>query len=113
MKNTNLGVVFLVLLVSRFAYSATNQISGNIFRISYEPTGAFLSIQDNTSEIVTYNVESCGKDNVFHLPSDHLNYKVISAMLYSHHANNRALALTLSGCRYQTPVITAVEKIFN
>ena len=113
MKILNQGILLLSLSLSGLSFADTNQISGKIFRISYEPTGAFLSIQNEAGELITFDAENCGKDNVFHLPTDHLNFKVMSAMLYSHHNNNRGVSLIFSGCRFQVPVITSVEKIFN
>ena len=109
----NLGLLVCLLSSSVLSASQAAEVTGLIYRVSYEPTGVYLSIQDDSGEVALTNQLGCNLQNVFHLPSDNPNYDTLAATLYAHHANNRQVKLTLSGCRYSIPVINKVEKVFE
>ena len=102
---------FLCLLLQAPISAYAEVLEGHIFRISYESTGNIISLQTEAGADVKSSASACSKKDTFYLPSDTPNYKVISAMIYSYHANAIPLRVTLDGCRLEMPLVSKVQNI--
>ena len=104
---------FIGLFACLSAGAVAAEISGKIYRVSHEPTGIYFSIQDDAGEALSFDPENCGIPTVLVLPSDHVNYQVLSAVVYSHHQNNKSISATVSGCRFNVPAVSGIAKVFE
>jgi|GEM_PF-5436665 len=97
---------------SAWCFSAESKVSGHIFRVSYEPTGIFVSLMNN-GNVVSSSLQGCESRDIFFLPSDFPNYSVLSATLYSYFLNNQPVEFKIESCRYDAASIIAVSKVMD
>lgn len=108
------SVVFALFsyFVCVFCVTAESMVSGTIFRVSYEPTGVFVSLMSNGSK-VTSDQQACSLDDVFFLPTDTPNYSLLSATLYSYYLNAQPVDIKIDTCRYGAAKIISVASVME
>ena len=81
-------------------------ISGKIYRISFEPAGIILSLQNGQGQVVKAASDSCGNKELFLLSVKHDNFSSFKISAFSAYHNQQLVQVQLADCKFDLPQIS-------
>lgn len=96
----------LLCLTSKSWANGSESVSGKIYRISYEPVGIILSLQDGQGQVVKVTSGGCGNRELFLLSTKHDNFSSLKIAAFSAYHNQQHIQIELGDCKFALPQIT-------